>query len=264
MAASFQNWFEKYIWTTQESRAGLKSISDRLQDWELQAFGGGTKTAAGKTITTDNALNFSAVWACTRILSGVISSLPFKIYQRLPEGRRQAEDHPFKRLTKYPNAYTTKAVFFQRAIIHYLNWGYHIAKIRMSSINGTWLELIHPSKLVKIEISSRNILIFTILDDEGKEQKFPQSQIIYVPNLGDTLMGKGIIAHAREDLGLEFAAQEYGAKWFEKGGKPQGLISTSEKLNTGQIDEIKKSYNTQIGKDGNLVMTNLTGPRMAI
>jgi len=253
--AIFQDWFQKFIWA--ESRAsGLKSINQRLQDWEVEMFSGAKSTSSGKRVTTDNALNFSAVWACTRILSGVISSLPFKIYEKMPDGRREADNHIFRKLTKYPNSYTTKAVYFQRAIIHYLNWGYHIAKIRLGS-SDPGLELVHPSLLKKITISTRNTLIFHIDDGEGNEAKpYPQSQIIYVPNLGDTLMGKGIIAHAREDLGLEFAAQEYGAKWFEKGGKPQGLISTDEKLTTQQIEDVKAGYVAQKNTDGNLVMTH--------
>ena len=253
--AIFQDWWQANIWAGETRGSGLKSIGDRLQDWELEALGGSTKSNSGQRVTIDNALNFSAVWACTRILSGVISSLPFKIYQKTSGGRQEADNHVFHRLTKYPNSYTTKAVFFQRAIIHYLNWGFHIAKLNLSSSNNSGIELIHPSLLSKITISTRNTLVFHIRDEEGKVILYPQSQIIYVPNLGDTLMGKGIIAHAREDLGLEFAASEYGSKWFAKGGKPQGLISTAEKLSTQQIEDLKKSYTAQKDQDGNLVMT---------
>ena len=149
--AIFQDWFQQYIWgETSESRAsGLKSISQRLEEWEVNMLGGGTTSKSGQRVTIDNALNFSAVWACTRILSGVISSLPFKIYERTNSGRAEASNHIFHRLTKYPNSYTTKAVYFQRAIIHYLNWGYHIAKIRLQSKEGAGLELVHPSLLKK-------------------------------------------------------------------------------------------------------------------
>jgi len=254
--AIFQDWFQRFIWEPGETRSGLKSVGDRLRDWELEALGGSKKAASGKRVTIDNSLNFSAVWACTRILSGIISSLPFKIYQVNNDGRTVAKNHPFYGLTKYPSPYLTKAVFIQRAIIHYLNWGYHIAKIRFGNIGGTWLELVHPSKLKGITISSRNTLIFTIEDEDGKDKNYAQSQIIYVPNLGDGLIGKGIITHAREDIGLEFAAQEYGAKWFEKGGKPQGLISTDEKLSEQQIKDLQASYTAQKNNDGNLVMTH--------
>jgi HK97 family phage portal protein len=253
--ATFQNWFQKYIWSS-ETRSGLKSVGQRLEEWEVDMLGGGTTAASGKRVTIDNSLNFSAVWACTRILSGIVSSLPFKIYETTASGRTVSKNHPFYGLTKNPSPYLTKAVYIQRAMVHYLNWGYHIARIRFGGSNSTWLELIHPSLLRKIEISTRNTLIFTIADDQGVEKKYPQSQIIYVPNLGDGLIGKGIIAHAREDIGLEFAAQEYGAKWFEKGGKPQGLISTDEKLSEEQIKAVKKSYTAQKSQDGNLVMTH--------
>ena len=170
--AYFQNWFQRWIWNNGEKRgANVSDVNARIDRWLLSDVLGGGKTNSGKTVTTDNALNFSAVWACTRILSGVISSLPFKIYERTPQGRRTAEDHPYRRLTKYPNSYTTKSVFFQRAVIHYLNWGYHIAKIRLGS-SQPGIELIHPSLLRKIEISTRNTLIFTIADEEGNEAKY--------------------------------------------------------------------------------------------
>lgn len=251
--AAFQNFWNKYFWDTRS--ASISDVNARIDKWLLSDVLGGKTTYAGKKVTTDNALNFSAVWACTRILSGVISSLPFKIYERTPVGRRTAEDHPYQRLTKYPNSYTTKSVFFQRAIIHYLNWGYHIAKIKLGT-SQPGIELIHPSQLKKIEISTRNTLIFTITNEKGEDQTFPQSQIIYVPNLGDGLVGKGIIAHAREDIGLEFAAADYGGKWFKSGGKPQGLIHTDEKLSTEQIEDVQKSYVKQKDKDGNIVLTH--------
>jgi HK97 family phage portal protein len=254
MPASFQKWFEKYIWSFRTGN--IHNPDTPITAALLASMSGGGPSASGKNVTQDNALNFSAVWACTRILSGVISSLPFKIYERTPTGRRTAENHPFYRLTKYPNSYTTKPVYFQRAIIHYLNWGYHLAKIKLTSKDNAGLELIHPSRLAKIEVSTRNTLKFTIKDENGVDQIFPQSEIIYVPNLGDTLMGKGVITHAREDIGLEFAASEYGSKWFKSGGQPQGLIHTDEKLDTKQIEDLKQGYIKQKGQDGNLVMTH--------
>lgn len=257
MPYSFKDFWTKYIWPP-ESRAGgnIHDPNTPINGTTLGEFFGGYQSSSGKKVTHDNALNFSAVWACTRILSGVISSLPFKPYERMNGGRRVATDHPYYRLTRYPNSYTTKSVYFQRAVIHYLNWGFHLAKIKLGSKDSAGLELIHPSLLDKIEISSRNNLVFTIRDENGEQHKYPQSQIIYVPNLGDGLIGKGIITHAREDIGLEFAAQEYGSKWFNEGGKPKALIHTDQTPDSTQIKALKESYQEQKKQSGDLILTH--------
>jgi len=255
--AIFQDFWRKYIWEREERAGGnIHDPNTPINGYTLSQLFGGTETNAGKNVNMDNAMNFSAVWACTRILSGVISSLPFKIYQILPQGRRTASDHPYYRLTKYPNSYTTKSVFFQRAIIHYLNWGYHLAKIKLGLSDNAGIELIHPRRLKKIEISTRNKLIFTIDDENGKSEKYNQNQIIYVPNLGDDLIGKGIITHAREDIGIEFAAQEYGGRFFKGGGKPTGLLTTDEKLSKEQGEAFQKGIEDQVRKSGNLLLSH--------
>ena len=256
MPYSFKDFWRKYVWPESRSGGNIHDPNTPINGTTLGEFFGGHTSKAGAQVTQDNSLNFSAVWACTRILSGVISSLPFKIFEIMPNGRRTAKDHPYYRLTKYPNSYTTKSVFFQRAIIHYLNWGYHLAKIKLGSKDSSGIEIIHPSLLDKIEISTRNNLVFTIRDENGEKRKYPQSQIIYIPNLGDGLIGKGIIQHAREDIGLEFAAHEYGSKWFNDGGRPKGLVHTDQTPSETQIKAIQESYKKQREQGGDLVMTH--------
>uniref|UniRef100_UPI003F7D1B19 phage portal protein n=2 Tax=Serratia TaxID=613 RepID=UPI003F7D1B19 len=52
-------------------------------------------SSSGKVVTADKAMQLSAVWACIRLLSESVSTLPMKVYRREADGSRKlAQDHP--------------------------------------------------------------------------------------------------------------------------------------------------------------------------
>ncbi|MDU1024075.1 MAG: phage portal protein, partial [Leclercia adecarboxylata] len=46
-------------------------------------------SSSGKVVTADKAIQLSAVWACVRLLSESVSTLPVKIYTRQADGSRK-------------------------------------------------------------------------------------------------------------------------------------------------------------------------------
>ncbi len=70
-------------------------------------------SSSGKVVTADKAIKLSAVWACVRLLSESISTLPLKIYVRQPDGsRKAATDHPaYSVLCRRPNSEMTPSRF---------------------------------------------------------------------------------------------------------------------------------------------------------
>ena len=62
-------------------------------------------TASGIRINSKTAMTIAAVWACVKILSETIGSLPLVLYKRLPNGdRERAINHPlYKILHDSPN-----------------------------------------------------------------------------------------------------------------------------------------------------------------
>lgn len=70
-------------------------------------------SSSGKVVTADKAIQLSAVWACVRLLSESISTLPLKIYVRQPDGsRKPATDHPaYSILCRRPNSEMTPSRF---------------------------------------------------------------------------------------------------------------------------------------------------------
>jgi HK97 family phage portal protein len=249
-----QSLWHRFIWDSRGIYSGnIHDPNIPINGYTLASAFGIDKTASGANVTQDSALNFSAVWACTRILSSVLHSLRFTIYEKTAKGRQEASDHPFYLVTKQPNSYQTKSVFLQRAAIHYLNWGNHLARIRFYN-GAVALELLHPKYLKSISMTTRGTLSYNFCWKDGKEETIPQNKIIHVPNLGDELIGKGIITHAREDIGLEYAAQQYGSKWFADGGQAKGLIATEQQLKKEQVNQLKELYRSQKREGGDLIL----------
>ena len=46
-------------------------------------------SASGQHVTVDKALQLSTVWACVRLLSESVSTLPLKLYRRSPKNRHR-------------------------------------------------------------------------------------------------------------------------------------------------------------------------------
>ena len=55
----------------------------------------GTQTASGNVVNAETALKLSVVWACVRLRSQTIASLPLHLYGK---DKRLADNHPLYRI----------------------------------------------------------------------------------------------------------------------------------------------------------------------
>jgi len=72
--------------------------------------------SASVEVTEETALQVSAVWACVRLLSQTVASLPLVVYRKTDKGRELAPDHWFMGLMERPNQYQTKYEFWEHQV----------------------------------------------------------------------------------------------------------------------------------------------------
>src|SRR5690606_13962209 len=71
----------------------------------------GASSSAGVNVNDQNVLQLSAVWACARLISETIATLPLSIHERTSAGNRPAPEHPVHFIiSSQPNADTTSSV----------------------------------------------------------------------------------------------------------------------------------------------------------
>ncbi|GMA76338.1 hypothetical protein GCM10025880_27550 [Methylorubrum aminovorans] len=96
-----------------------------LTDRALVSWLAGESSHAGESVTVETALTLDAVWACARLVSQTIATLPLPLYERDGQGRsRVAPEHPLYRvLHDRPNAEMTAVEFWQALFACKLLWG---------------------------------------------------------------------------------------------------------------------------------------------
>ena len=194
-------------------------------------MGGST---SGRKVNEHSAMQMTAVYACVRILSESIASLPVHLYQYESEGNKaRAVKHPLYRiLHDEPNPEMTSFVFRETLMTHLLLWGNAYAQIiRNGKGEVIGLYPLMPNRMTVDRDSNGQIIYqYQMQDSDAHTGKtgnvtLKPSDVLHIPGLGfDGLVGYSPIAMAKNAIGLSIATEEYGAKFFANGATPGGIL----------------------------------------
>ena len=214
----------------------------------VNVVGGGQQflvgpTASGKLVNEHTAMQTSAVYACVRILSESIASLPLHLYQRSDDGGKTPKPgHPlFRLLHDEPNPEMTSFVFRETLMSHLLLWGNAYAQIiRDGRGNAVALYPLLPDRMA-VDRGPTGEIIYTYQGDKG-QAKLTREQVLHIPGLGfDGLIGYSPIAMAKNAVGMSLATEEYGARFFANGANPGGVLEHPGTIK--DIARVKESWN---------------------
>ncbi len=212
---------------------GLLSFFDRFKAYraDRSTWGdfyfepAGVRSVSGMRVSADAALRLAAVYACVRILSETMASLPIVVYRTRPDGGKdRIKDHwLYHRLARTPNRYQNPFEWREMLQGHLTLRGNAYCQI-LANAKGEITELlpIHPDR-VKLEMLSNGDYRYRISQAEGAELILPRGEVWHLRGLSsDGLVGMSPIELARESLGMALAAQDYGARFFANDAKPTG------------------------------------------
>ena len=221
---------------------GIKSLFgfSRTRDKPVDTAGSGYsflfgRTTSGKPVNEKTAMQTTAVYACVRILSETIASLPLHVYQYRDDGGKElVHDHPlYYLLHDEPNPEMTSFVFRETLMSHLLLWGNAYAQIvRNGAGRVMGLYPLLPDK-VEVERDERGKLYYIYHRNSDENPTFKQSgdyilrqeDVLHIPGLGfDGLIGYSPIAMAKNAVGMTLACEEYGASFFANGANPGGVL----------------------------------------
>ena len=214
-------------------------------------------TATGLRVSPETAMRNAAVFACVRVVSETVASLPVQIYRKRPDGGRvPARDHPlYYTIAKQPNPWQTSYEFWEMMQGHLELRGNSFA-IKVSDVGGPYSQLIpvHPDRVQVWRLPS-GTLLYKIFDPyTGQLIDYLQNQIFHLRGLSsDGLVGMSTIGVCAETIGCGLAAQEYAGRFFENDATPGGVMLHPKELSKGAHDRIRnswKSYFTKTNQHG--------------
>lgn len=185
-------------------------------------------SSSGRNVNEQTAMTMSAVYACVRILSETIASLPLHVYEYTELGSTKAIKHPLYRiLHDEPNSEMTSFIFRETLMTHLLLWGNAYAQIIRNG-KGEVLGLypLMPDK-IKVDRNDHGEIYYEYFTSSKKDKRviLNNNEVLHIPGLGfDGLVGYSPIAMAKNAIGMSMSAEEYGAKFFSNGATPSGIL----------------------------------------
>lgn len=197
-------------------------------------------SSSGKVVTADKAIQLSAVWACVRLLSESISTLPLKIYVRQPDGsRKAATDHPaYSVLCRRPNSEMTPSRFMLMVVASIcLRGNAFIEKKFIANRLVSLVPLLPQNMVVKRLTTGALEYKYT---ENGNERVIPVKNIMHIRGFGlDGVCGMMPMKTGRDVIGAAMAVEESAAKIFEQGLQSSGFLSAENALSDEQRERLR-------------------------
>ena len=208
-------------------------------------FGGGT-SKAGADVSEDTAVKVTAVFACIRLLSQTIASLPLHTYRRLEDGKEKAYDHPLYNVLH--DLWNPECTSYQGRLIMMVNillTGHGFAEI-VRDRGGRIIELWPiPTGRVMIKRNKQTgEIVYDVFPEDGSLVRLYPDQMYHIQWIGlENFKTFYPVRLAREAIGLSIAAEEFGSRFFESGANASGIAEYPGKLSEEAYERFKKSFN---------------------
>lgn len=207
----------------------------------LDAFEG-RETSSGIHINETVALGIPAVYACIRVLSEAIASLPLITYERFNNGDKERAKRfsLYKILHDQPNPLQTSFELRELLVGHLCLRGNAYCFIERDNGEVVGLWPLHPDK-VTVEIKGREL--FYRHQNDGTERVYPMSDILHIRGLSsDGIVGYSPLSLLKDTFGHCKAVSEYSSSYFKNDASPGGLLVSPNSLNAQSMSNLRQAW----------------------
>ena len=193
--------------------------------------------ASGMVVNEETSLRLSAVYACVRLISDTISTLPYDQFIR-----RDGQRFPFRPKDSWvekPSTQMSRTTFWKQVLVSLLLDGNAFVMITRSGNEIVDLTPLNP-KTVRIERrEGRKVYLI------NNSMVLEQDRVLHVTEMlmPGELRGVSRIEQSKESLGLGLALEEYAAQFFGNGAYAGGVLEFPDKLSPEQRKEIRDTWN---------------------
>ncbi len=204
---------------------------------------GGAPSASGFPVTADTAMRVSAVYACVRLLAGAIAAIPVSVYKESETGREEIEPALWWLLNEQPIENWTAASMWEWVIKSICLRGDGFVEIVRSMASIKALRPLHPDYVEVRKIG--DALVYIVTDYQtGEVRAVHQDDMLHFAGFGfNGMRSMSVIQWAAfQSIGVALAADAYSGKFFANGAAPKHIITSPNKMDEGQIEQLKKEY----------------------
>lgn len=208
----------------------------------------GYKSATGKAVNTNTAMQVAAVYAVCRVLGEGVAQVPLKLMKEGADAKGRTTRNPARKNSLYglmgfaPNDFQTSFEYREQVVLHCVLAGNHYSFINRGP-RGRILELLPfmPHQVTVKRDKSWGLTYEVRSDDDGSTQVFPAEAIWHVKGPSwSGWQGLECVRIARDAIGLAMATEDAAAKLHKNGVSPSGVYSVEGTLNDDQYKALAK------------------------
>ncbi len=200
----------------------------------------GNSSSSGQVVTEQSVLTLSAVWACARLISETIATLPLGMYEKAPSGRRAASQHPLDFIIGVqPNSDTVSSVHWEAVVAAMLLRGSARCEKLMVGSRLVGLQFLYPGRLV-ISRAANGSKRYRYTDDDGRQRDIAASRIWTIPGWSlDGVNGVSVMRYGANVFGAALATDSAASGTFNRGLMPTTWFKYPKVLNPKQREEAR-------------------------
>lgn len=217
-----------------------RSISYQ-QIWGSGIDVSGFATWAGTVVNQKNALEIGAAYACVRLLSDTISTLPVDTFirrdgNRLPYRPRPAwvyePEGPGSSRIEYYKQIVVSMLLSHGAVVQILRNG-----------NGEIVAL-QPLDPTRVDIRRNPATRLREFVIDGGQAVLPGEDVLYIPEMRrpGSLKGVSRVDELKQTLGLAKALDEFASRYFSNGANTSGMIEFPGNLTQEQAKDLVDAF----------------------
>ena len=208
----------------------------------------GPLSLAGTNVSEEGSLRNTAVFACVRLISQSLASIPLIMYERRGRQRLRATNHPLYRvLHDQGNAEMTAFEVTEARLAAGLLWGNGYAEIEYDDqwqVRGIWP--MTPAA-VGVERNDAYELQYTYWNERlGRGFVLPAYRVLHLRYLiVRGAVGISPVRAAMNAIGLGNAIEEFGSRYFANGSRPSIILKHPKKLSPEAYERLRSSFEEQ-------------------
>jgi len=234
--------------TVERQFSGLKHPAGWLTDILT-----GPVNNSGVTVNENTAMQLGAVSAAIGVISNGVATQCLKPFRVTDERTEIAKDHPtYRLLTRRANKNMSAFIVIKLIQSQALRWGNGYGWIEFN--NAGFPVAIWPLNpgLTTLYLMEDNTVIYQTTLHNQQTVYLDAEEVIHIKALSsDGYLGISPIRQHAEELGIQIAAQNFGAEFFGNGATVQGILKHPGKLDEPARAAIRNSWASATSGTGN-------------
>jgi len=223
------------------------------------------RSDTGEAVTPDTAMRVSAVYACVALISGIISTLPLRVYQYEPKsGTRKLVDRNHDiwfLLNQAPFETWTAVAFWQQMVQSVLLWGDGFAQVKKNQaglVTAVKPYLPQQVAILRHPDLSNEYHCFDGYRTEGVQQ---EAMLHFTGPGFNGMRSMSVISYAAfRATGISIATDRFAGKFFANGSMSRIVIEVPKNLTEEQVNTLRQQFSDRYAGLDNahkpLILTN--------